>query len=358
MKDGENGTLFYPNGPERMEIKKRAHALNQKYNALTEYQPEERKAVLRELLGELSEGVTMNGPIRFHYGIHTKIGKNTFINFDFTCQDDAQVTIGENCDFGPNVTIVTPLHPLLADERKSIRCPDGVDRRMCRALPVNIGDGCWICANVTILPGVTIGDNCVIGAGSVVTRSIPANSLAVGNPCRVVRRLSEADSLARRPDILAGCSVIKDGSAVPRRVSRVYLAGPFFNDEEIRNVEYAESVLSQKGVSFFSPMRFTASAEKGTPEWSHEIFEKDRSEIDAADAVVALYYGCRGDTGTAWECGYAAANGVPVVLVHVDENADSNLMMHCGCATNISLGDLRDYDLDAMIRYEFTGEAY
>lgn len=208
MLDNGKGSLFSPAEEWRTEIKKRAHALNQKYNELTEYQPEERKEVLRELLGELNEGVSFNGPIRFHYGVHTKIGKNTFFNFNFTCQDDAEVTIGENCDFGPNVTIVTPLHPLLSDERKALRCPDGTEKRLCWAKPVVIGNGCWICANVTILPGVTIGDNCVIGAGSVVTRSIPANSLAVGNPCRVIRTLTEKDSLANMPEILGDCSVI------------------------------------------------------------------------------------------------------------------------------------------------------
>lgn len=208
MLDNGKGSLFSPAEEWRTAIKKRAHALNQKYNELTEYQPEERKEVLRELLGELNEGVSFNGPIRFHYGVHTKIGKNTFFNFNFTCQDDAEVTIGENCDFGPNVTIVTPLHPLLSDKRKALRCPDGTEKRLCWAKPVVIGNGCWICANVTILPGVTIGDNCVIGAGSVVTRSIPANSLAVGNPCRVIRTLTEKDSLANMPEILGDCSAI------------------------------------------------------------------------------------------------------------------------------------------------------
>ena len=208
MLDNNEGQLFSPAEEWRGKIKKKAHALNQKFNALTEDQPEERKEVLKELLGELNEGVSFNGPIRFHYGIHTKIGKNTFFNFNFTCQDDGAVTIGECCDFGPNVTIVTPLHPMLSDERRRLMCPDGTAKRLCWAKPVVIGDGCWICANVTILPGVTNGENCVIGAGSVVTRSIPANSFAAGNPCRVIRTLTEDDTMENKPDILGDCAVI------------------------------------------------------------------------------------------------------------------------------------------------------
>lgn len=208
MLDNKNGEMFFPNEKWRVERKMRTHMLNQKYNSLTEYQPEERKEVLKEILGELNENVGFQGPIRFHYGIHTKIGKNTFINFNFTCQDDTYVTIGENCDFGPNVTIVTPLHPMIAAERKELLCPDGEKRRLCYARPVVIGNGCWLCANVTVLPGVTIGDNCVIGAGSVVTRSIPANSFAAGNPCRVIRTLTESESMENLPEILGDCKVI------------------------------------------------------------------------------------------------------------------------------------------------------
>lgn len=208
LNDG-NGGMFSPAENWRVELKQKAHMLNQKYNALTEFQPEERKTVLRELLGELNENVTLQGPITFHYGRHTKIGKNTFINFNFTCQDDDIVTIGQYCAFGPNVTIVTPLHPILAEERRLLMCADGVARRLCYAKPVHIGNDCWICSNVTILPGVTIGDGCVIGAGSVVTRDIPANCFAAGNPCRVIRELTEADSMKYKPEILGDCSVIE-----------------------------------------------------------------------------------------------------------------------------------------------------
>ena len=208
LNDG-NGMMYLPGEPWRNEIKKRTHALNQKYNTLTEFEPEERKKVLTEILGELNENVNLLGPIRFHYGVHTKIGKNTFINFNFTCQDDTEVTIGENCDFGPNVTIVTAMHPMIPSERKILKCPDGIERRLCYAKPVHVGNKCWICANVTILPGVTIGEGSVIGAGSVVTRDIPPNSFAAGNPCRVIREITEKDSLKYRPEILGDCEVIE-----------------------------------------------------------------------------------------------------------------------------------------------------
>ncbi len=210
MLDNNNGIMFSPAEEWRVKIKRKAHSLNIKYNVLDDEMQNERKSILKEMLGELGENVYFQGPITFHYGKHTRVGKNTFVNFNFTCQDDAEVVIGENCNFGPNVTIVTPLHPMLANERNSLLCPDGVTRRLCYAKPVHIGNSCWICANVTILPGVTIGDNCVIGAGSVVTRSIPNDSLAAGNPCRVIRTLSDIDSMANHPEILGDCSVMEN----------------------------------------------------------------------------------------------------------------------------------------------------
>ena len=149
----------------------------------------------------------IQGPVTFHYGCHTEIGDGCFINFNFTVQDDAKVTVGERCNFGPNVTIVTPLHPLIADERKALLDADGAPRRLCWAKPVHIGNDCWFGANVVVCPGVSVGDGCVIGAGSVVTRDIPANSFAAGNPCRVIREITEADSMKYKPEILADNTV-------------------------------------------------------------------------------------------------------------------------------------------------------
>lgn len=202
------GVLFCPGDPELKAIKLKTHKLNQDYNRLYEDQTEERAAILSEILGGLGEGSFLQGPITFHYGKHTVIGKNCFINFNLTVQDDAAVTIGDDCNFGPNVTIVTPIHPLLPDERKSMKTADGQIKHLCYAKPVSIGHDCWLGANVTICPGVTIGNNCVIGAGAVVTRDIPDNSFAAGVPCRVIREITEADSMKYKPEILADNEVI------------------------------------------------------------------------------------------------------------------------------------------------------
>lgn len=210
-EDGKRaaGLLFFPGDPALKAIKLRTHKLNIDYNNTYEDETEKRAEILGEMLGELGDGSFLQGPVTFHYGQHTKIGKGVFINFNLTVQDDAEVVIDDGCDFGPNVTIVTPVHPMLADERKRMRNERGEEKRLCYAKPVHVGKNCWICANTTILPGVTIGDNCVIGAGSVVTRDIPANSFAAGNPARVIRTLTEADSMAHQPERLGGSSVIR-----------------------------------------------------------------------------------------------------------------------------------------------------
>ncbi len=202
------GVLFCPGDPALKAIKLKAHKLDQDYNRLYEDETEKREAILDELLGGRGKNCFFQGPVTFHYGKHTFFGNNVFVNFNFTVQDDAEVHIGDNCNFGPNVTIVTPMHPMLPDERKAILCADGVVRRLCWAKPVNIGNDCWFGANVTVCPGVNIGDNCVIGAGSVVTHDIPENSFAAGVPCRVIRTLSEKDSMKNLPDILADNKII------------------------------------------------------------------------------------------------------------------------------------------------------
>ena len=202
------GELFCPGDSELKAIKLRTHNLNIDYNRLYEDQTEERNRILQKILGAIGEGTFLQGPITFHYGKHTTIGKRTFINFNFTVQDDAAVKIGDDCNFGPNVTIVTPLHPMLADERKAMLDKDGNVRRFCYAKPVTIGNDCWFGANVTVCPGVTVGDRVVIGAGSVITKDIPSDTFAAGVPCRVIRVLTQEDSMQNKPEILGENRVI------------------------------------------------------------------------------------------------------------------------------------------------------
>lgn len=201
------GVLFCPGDPALKAIKLRTHNLNLRYNSMPEDEVEKRAQILGEIVGSMGSGF-IQGPVFFHYGKHTHIGERFFANFNFTVQDDAEVTIGDDCNFGPNVTIVTPLHPMIASERNAMMTADGEIKRLCYAKPVVIGNSCWFGASVTVCPGVTIGDNCVIGAGSVVTRDITPNSLAAGVPCRVIHEITDADSMKHKPDVLGDNRVI------------------------------------------------------------------------------------------------------------------------------------------------------
>lgn len=206
------GILFSPADPELRKIKLKTHNLNVDYNQTHEDETEKRAAILSEIIGEFGEGGFIQGPIAFHYGKHTKIGKNFFGNFNLTIQDDAEVSIGDNCNFGPNVTLVTPVHPMIAGERREMLNAQGEKKHFCYARPIHIGNDCWFGAAVTVCPGVTIGNGCVIGAGSVVTRDIPDNTFAAGVPCRVIREITERDSMKYKPEILADNKIIEESN--------------------------------------------------------------------------------------------------------------------------------------------------
>lgn len=195
------GLLYRPGDPALKAIKLRAHNLSAAYSRTMEDETEKRAALLKELLPDHGEGMFIQGPLFVHYGTHTHIGSGFFGNYNLTIQDDACVTIGNNANFGPNATIVTPLHPLIAAERRMMLDQDGNPARLCYAKPVTVGNDVWLGANVTICGGVTIGDGCVIGAGSVVTKDIPANSVAAGVPCKVLRPITAQDSMMNMPDV-------------------------------------------------------------------------------------------------------------------------------------------------------------
>lgn len=203
------GILFSPGNPELKAIKLRAHKLSQQYSQTFEDETETRERLLDQLLGGLGKGSFMQGPIFFHYGVHTEIGEKFFANYNLTVQDDAKVKIGSNVSFGPNVTIATPVHPFIASERRQMLDPAGNPSSLCYAKPVAIGNDVWVSAGVTVCGGVTIGDGCVIGAGSVVTRDIPAHSFAAGVPCKVIRAITEEDSMRHKPDVMADCRIIE-----------------------------------------------------------------------------------------------------------------------------------------------------
>ena len=207
------GELFCPGDPVLKAMKLRSHDLSAQYSRTSESEAELRSRLAREILAEFGEGSFMQGPVFFHYGKHTRIGQRNFINYNFTVQDDAPVTIGNDNNFGPNVTIVTPCHPLLPDERRWMLNENGERKHLCYAKPVTIGNDCWFGANVVVCPGVTIGNRCVIGAGSVVTRDIPDDSLAAGVPCRVIRQITQQDSMQYKPELLGGYSVLEEDEA-------------------------------------------------------------------------------------------------------------------------------------------------
>lgn len=152
----------------------------QEYNNLPADDIAARNNMLQQILGQADDDTFINQPFLCDYGTQIRVGKRFFANFNFTVLDEAPVVIGDDCFIGPNVSIYTACHSTNPEERNT---------RQEWAEPVTIGNNVWIGGSVTILPGVTIGDNCTIGAGAVVTRNIPANSIAVGNPAKVIREI-------------------------------------------------------------------------------------------------------------------------------------------------------------------------
>ena len=189
-----DGKLYNPAVPELSALRERSADLCSRFNALPRGAHAERAAVLDELLPHHGEGLDVLGPVFFDYGCHTTIGSRVFANFNFTVLDCAPVTIGDDVLFGPNVSLLPPMHPLRWQDRNTRIADDGSAYDYEYGRPIVIGSNCWFGGNVTVLGGVTIGDGCVIGAGAVVTRDIPAGSVAVGNPARAIRAITDADA--------------------------------------------------------------------------------------------------------------------------------------------------------------------
>ena len=190
-----SGELYDPTDKELEQLRLNARKLARKYNSTDEDQTEEQARILQELLPTTEELPYLQAPVYFDYGCNTFFGKLSSANFNFTCLDVCEIHIGDNVMIGPNVTLATPMHPLLPEERNIRKREDGSFYNLEYAKPITIKDNCWLASNVVVCGGVTIGEGCVIGAGSVVTKDIPPYSLAVGNPCRVIRKITEKDHM-------------------------------------------------------------------------------------------------------------------------------------------------------------------
>lgn len=154
------------------------------YNHTRPSEAEKREQILKNLLAEMGENCYIEPPLHANWGKYTHFGSNVYANFNLTLVDDTDIFVGDNVMFGPNVVIATAGHPVDPPLREKVAQFN---------IPVRIGKNVWIGAGAVVLPGVTIGENSVIGAGSVVTKDIPPNVVAVGNPCRVLREINERD---------------------------------------------------------------------------------------------------------------------------------------------------------------------
>jgi maltose O-acetyltransferase len=174
------GDLYIADDPDLAAANRRAIRLAAEYTAVFPQDPEAARPILADLLGELGEGVEVRPPLFVDYGSYITIGAGTFINYNLTALDVAPITIGKDCQLGPNVQLLTPTHPIEPQPRRD---------KLEGGKPIVLEDNVWLGGGVIVLPGVTIGENSVIGAGAVVTKDVPANSIAVGNPARVIRSI-------------------------------------------------------------------------------------------------------------------------------------------------------------------------
>lgn len=171
---------------ELLKERERAKDLCLEFNSTKPSDKKTKEEVLKKLLPNKKEDTVILSPFYTDYGYNCIIGEKTFINHNAYLMDGAEIKIGDNCFIGPNCGMYTAAHPIFFEERNK-----GLEK----ALPINIGDNVWIGGDVTILPGASIGNNSVIGAKSLVTKDIPANVVAFGNPCRVIRKISEKDKI-------------------------------------------------------------------------------------------------------------------------------------------------------------------
>lgn len=180
-----DGSLYIPNDKDLMQYQLERLEKLYEYNQTRPLEQEKRSKMLKEMFAEIGEGCYIEPPFHSNFGgKHVHFGKMVYANFNLTLVDDTHIYVGDYTMFGPNVTVATAGHPILPELREQ-----GYQYNM----PIHIGKCCWIGAGAIILPNISIGDNVVIGAGSVVTKDLPSNVVAVGNPCKILRELNDHD---------------------------------------------------------------------------------------------------------------------------------------------------------------------
>ncbi len=180
-----SGKVYYPSGDEIMTEQLSYVDKLYDFNMTRPTELKKREEMLKEMFWEIGENCYIEPPFHANWGgHHVHFGNNVYANFNLTMVDDTHIYVGDCTMFGPNVTVATAGHPI---------CPELREKAYQFNMPVHIGRNCWIGAGALIMPGVTIGDNSVIGAGSVVTKDIPSNVVAVGNPCKVMREITDRD---------------------------------------------------------------------------------------------------------------------------------------------------------------------
>ena len=193
------GKIYDPNQPDLAKMRSDAHDFCLDFNLLKDRDP--KKIEMLQKMWPNAKELYFQGPIFFDYCINTSFGEQCYANYNFCVVDVCPVKIGNHVYFGPNVSILTPMHPYLASERNGYIHEDGYLTDKEYGKPITIEDDVWICGNVVIVGGVTIGHDSVIGAGSVVTRDIPSGVLAFGNPCRVKRKITKEDSIYLKKEL-------------------------------------------------------------------------------------------------------------------------------------------------------------
>ena len=184
------GELYHADDPEIQADLSSSAALLERYNATSHDEQEERDRLLRKLLGETGDGVVIRPPFYCDYGTYISIGAGTFVNYDCVMLDVAPIRIGESCQIATKVQLLTATHPVDPEPRRL-----GWES----AEPITLGDNVWLGGGAIVCPGVTIGADTVVGAGSVVTRDLPAGVVAYGNPARVAREIGERDRVEPPP---------------------------------------------------------------------------------------------------------------------------------------------------------------